>query len=101
VQFVLLDFTVFEVLEDPLYEYNKLETSNCNSRHNEPRKNIVQQRDISWCNNWHVEYLALLRLVTHGHEADPHARVAEGAELEADGRPLCHASLEGDIIILN
>jgi hypothetical protein len=64
--------------------YNQQETSNCNSRHNEPCKDIVQQGDICWRNNWRVGYLAPLRLVTHCHEADPHARVAEGAELEAD-----------------
>jgi hypothetical protein len=30
---------------------NELETSNCNQRHNDPRKNIVQRRDICQCNN--------------------------------------------------
>jgi hypothetical protein len=51
VQYLLLVFTIFEVLEGPMHGGNELETSNCNSRHNEPCKNMVQQRDICWCNN--------------------------------------------------
>jgi hypothetical protein len=42
---------IFEVLEGPIHGGNELETSNCNYRHNEPCKNIIQHRDICWCNN--------------------------------------------------
>jgi hypothetical protein len=51
VQFLLLVFTVFEVLEGPIHGGNELETSNCNSRHNEPCNNIIQHRGMCWCNN--------------------------------------------------
>jgi hypothetical protein len=34
-----------------MHEGNELETSNCSERHNEPRINIVQHRDICWCND--------------------------------------------------
>jgi hypothetical protein len=34
-----------------MHEGNELATSNCNERHNEPRINIVQHRDICWCND--------------------------------------------------
>jgi hypothetical protein len=46
VQLLLLVFTIFEVLEGPIHGGNELETSNCNSRHNEPCKNIIQHRDM-------------------------------------------------------
>jgi hypothetical protein len=50
VQYLLLVFTIFEVLEGPIHEGIELETSNCNSRHNEPCKNIIQHRDMCWRN---------------------------------------------------
>jgi hypothetical protein len=49
--YLLLVFTIFEVLEGPIREGNELETSNCNLRHNEPCKNITQHRDMCWCNS--------------------------------------------------
>jgi hypothetical protein len=51
VQHLLLFFTIFEVLEDPIHRGNELETSNYTSRHNKPCKNIIQHRDMCWCKN--------------------------------------------------
>lgn len=49
-QYLLLVFTVFKVLEGPNCKGNELKTSNC-KRHNKPRKIIVQHRDICQCNS--------------------------------------------------
>jgi hypothetical protein len=51
VQYLLLVFTIFEILEGPINGGNELETSNCKDRHNKLLKNIVQHRDICLCNN--------------------------------------------------
>jgi hypothetical protein len=52
VQYLLLVFIIFEVLEGPIHGGNELETSNCNERHTEPCKNIIQHRDMCWYNIW-------------------------------------------------
>jgi hypothetical protein len=51
VQYLLLVFTIFEVLEGPIHGGDELELPNCNKRHHEPCKNIVQHRDICCCND--------------------------------------------------
>jgi hypothetical protein len=48
---------IFEVLEGPIHGGDELETSNCNSRHNEPCQNISQHRYslvqlLVWFNIW-------------------------------------------------
>jgi hypothetical protein len=50
-QYLVLVFTNFKVLEGPIHGGNELEMSNCNLRRNEPFKNIIQHRDMCWCNN--------------------------------------------------
>jgi hypothetical protein len=44
VKYSLLVFTIFEGLEGPIHGGDELETFNCNYRHTEPCKNIIQQR---------------------------------------------------------
>jgi hypothetical protein len=51
VQYLLLVSNIFEVLDVPIHGGNELETFNCNERHNEPCKNIIQHRGICWCND--------------------------------------------------
>jgi hypothetical protein len=50
VQYLLPVFTLFEVLEGPIHGGIELGTSNCNYRHEEQCKNIIQLRDICWRN---------------------------------------------------
>jgi hypothetical protein len=50
VQHLVFVFAIFKVLESPIHVGNELETSNCNLRHNEPCKNIIEHRYMCWCN---------------------------------------------------
>jgi hypothetical protein len=51
VKYTLLVCTILKVLEGPRHGGSELKTSNCNKRHNEPCKNIIQHRGMCWCNN--------------------------------------------------
>jgi hypothetical protein len=50
-QYLLLVFTIFEVVEGLIYGGNELETTELQLKHNKPCKNIIQHRDMCWCNN--------------------------------------------------
>jgi hypothetical protein len=65
VQYLLLVFTIFEVLEGPIHGVNELELPNCIKRRHEPPKNIVQHRDICCCNDTSGSIFSAATVGTH------------------------------------
>jgi hypothetical protein len=61
VPYLLLVFTIFEVLEGPIHGGNELETSNCNERHNEPCKTSFSTEICAGAIISVVQYLSPLR----------------------------------------
>jgi hypothetical protein len=71
VQYVLLVFTMFEVLEGPIHEGPQLEMSNCNERYNEPCKISFSTEIFAGAINIVAQILAPLRYGSHAAEQHP------------------------------
>jgi hypothetical protein len=71
VQYVLLVFTMFEVLERPIHEGHQLEMSNRNERYHEPRNISFSKEIFAGAINIVAQILAPLRYGSHAAEQHP------------------------------
>jgi hypothetical protein len=78
--YLLLVFTIFEVLKGPIHGGNELETSNCNERHSDPHKNIVQHRVFVL-----LEPLAILKHIAGAFRSVSVKKLKQVQAFESDG----------------